>query len=206
MSSTRTRAYSYVTIYMHDLRDLRGMCIVVSMTTQMDWVPDTEEFSVRLALIRHRLRWNVKEAAIACGIKPQSWREWELHGRRPQDYEGTCKQIAQTVQCNLVWLMTGYRTPPEPPHPTGTSRRGGQLLRFPKAARQSNEIAEQASELVGVDDDAARYVALSEDEKLPRLDSNQQPFGCRFGRGYSQTGKILPWPHVPAVAQAGRAA
>ena len=74
-------------------------------TTQ--WVPDRDSFPVRLLLVRHQMGWNLKEAAMACGIRAQSWREWELAGRRPRDYEGICKQIAARTECDLVWLMTG---------------------------------------------------------------------------------------------------
>ena len=73
---------------------------------------------------------------MACGIRPQSWREWEFSGRHPRDYEGVCKQIAERTMCDLIWLMTG-----DPSHGTPT-RPGTPLL-------------------------------------LPRLDSNQQPFGYR---------------------------
>jgi transcriptional regulator with XRE-family HTH domain len=79
------------------------------MTTHVaqQWVPDVSDFATRLVLIRHHMGWNAKEAALACGISPQSWREWELSGRRPRDYEGVCKQIAARTKCDLIWLMTG---------------------------------------------------------------------------------------------------
>ncbi len=78
------------------------------MPTRGDhWVPDTDAFSVRLVLIRHQMGWNAKEAAVACGISPQSWREWEIYGRKPRNYVGVCKQIAERTKCDLVWLMTG---------------------------------------------------------------------------------------------------
>ena len=76
-------------------------------THSSHWVPATDSFAVRLVLVRHEMGWNAKEAALACGISPQSWREWELSGRRPRDYEGVCKQIAARTQCDLIWLMTG---------------------------------------------------------------------------------------------------
>jgi len=78
------------------------------MSTQTErWVPGVDTFAVRLVLVRHQMGWNAKEAALACGIKPQSWREWELLGRRPRDYEGVCKQIAARTRCDLIWLMVG---------------------------------------------------------------------------------------------------
>lgn len=87
-----------------------------TMTVQLDWIPRHDDFAARLVLIRHEMKWNIKEAALACGIKAQSWREWELEHRTPRDYERVCRQIAQQSGCNLVWLMSGY----EPPNPGGT--------------------------------------------------------------------------------------
>jgi transcriptional regulator with XRE-family HTH domain len=202
VSSTRTWVCRQVTFRFHDLRDLLDMCIVVAMTIDLDWVPDTEDFPARLALIRHHMRWNAKEAAIACGVKPQSWREWELSGRRPQDYEGVCKQIADATRCDLVWLMTGRRAtrPEPPPHPSSLPRRSGQLLRLTSPAPDLDEV---------VNDEALAYLRLAEDAPLelvaplqnprrstgsggpagemngkptvlPRVDSNHQPFGCRL--------------------------
>jgi transcriptional regulator with XRE-family HTH domain len=78
------------------------------MSTNLDhWVPAIESFGARLVLIRHEMGWNAKEAALACGIAAQNWREWEQSGRRPRDYEGICKQIAARTKCDLIWLMTG---------------------------------------------------------------------------------------------------
>lgn len=85
------------------------------MSTTADegpWVPAVDTFDARLALIRHRMKWNVKEAALACGLPQGSWREWELSGRRPRDYEGVCKQIAARSGCDLIWLMAGNINPP----------------------------------------------------------------------------------------------
>ena len=81
------------------------------MTVQVDWIPRTEDFATRLVLIRHEMGWNLKEAALACDIRAQSWREWELEHRKPRDYENVCRQISQHSGCNFVWLMTGYVPP-----------------------------------------------------------------------------------------------
>jgi len=86
------------------------------MTTNHDfWVPAIESFGVRLVLVRHQMGWNAKEAALACGIAAQSWREWEQSGRRPRDYEGVCRQIAERTRCDLIWLMTGTPSGGWPP-------------------------------------------------------------------------------------------
>jgi hypothetical protein len=69
------------------------------------WVPSVlDDFGARLALVRHRMRWNVKEAALACGLPAASWRGWELEGRPPRDYLGTVTRIARRTGCDMVWL------------------------------------------------------------------------------------------------------
>jgi hypothetical protein len=84
------------------------------MSVQLDWIPRIEDFATRLVLIRHEMGWNLKEAALACDIRAQSWREWELEHRKPRDYEQICRKISERSGCNFVWLMTGYRpTPPQ---------------------------------------------------------------------------------------------
>ena len=97
---------------------MHDKCRLVLMTTLRDWVPSADDFATRLVLIRHEMGWNLKEAALACGVKAQSWREWELENRKPRDYEGVCRSIADRSGCNLVWLMTGV-TPPTPPDDGG---------------------------------------------------------------------------------------
>jgi hypothetical protein len=77
------------------------------MSSAATWVPATDTFGVRLVLVRHQMGWNAKQAAVACGVKPQSWREWEMFRRHPRDYEAVCRQIAARTGCDLVWLMCG---------------------------------------------------------------------------------------------------
>jgi hypothetical protein len=61
---------------------------------------------LRLVLIRQRMGWNAKEAALACGIPQQSWRTWESgvmpHGSR---YFDVCGNIAATTGCDYGWLV-----------------------------------------------------------------------------------------------------
>ena len=80
---------------------------LMSTDNNVRWIPDTTGFPVRLMLVRHQMGWNLKEAALACGLPPQCWRHWELQGRRPRDYESLCKQIAKHTGCDLLWLMSG---------------------------------------------------------------------------------------------------
>ena len=106
------------------LHDLHETCIIVYMSTLRDWIPSTSDFAARLVLVRHEMGWNLKEAALACGVKPQSWREWELENRKPRDYEGVCRQIAESSGCNLGWLMMGAGEAPHPSRAPRAGRRG----------------------------------------------------------------------------------
>jgi hypothetical protein len=87
------------------------VCMTASRAHAANWVPDIANFATRLVLVRHELGWNAKEAALACGIKAQSWREWELLGRQPRDYEAVCRQIAARTGVDLVWLSLGIGPP-----------------------------------------------------------------------------------------------
>ena len=70
------------------------------------WVPDpTSDFGARLALVRQHMAWNVRAAALACHLDPESWRAWEQHGRKPRDYVHVCQTISFVTGCNLPWLM-----------------------------------------------------------------------------------------------------
>lgn len=61
-------------------------------------------FSARLALVRNRMGWNAKEAALACGLPAQSWRNWE-QGVRPHNYPEVCQLIADRTGCEASWLF-----------------------------------------------------------------------------------------------------
>lgn len=95
------------------------------------WIPDDQNLGARLALVRQRFGWNMKEAALACAIPQGSWREWELKDRVPRDYPGMMEKIAARTDVDLMWLMTG-RTPGSgddgsPDHEAGASEK---LLRL----------------------------------------------------------------------------
>lgn len=50
--------------------------------------------------------WNVKEAALACGLPPQSWRNWEA-GKRPLNVVEVCDAIATRTGADADWLLRG---------------------------------------------------------------------------------------------------
>jgi transcriptional regulator with XRE-family HTH domain len=74
------------------------------------WVPE-DNFGARLALVRQRMGWNVKQAAEACGFGAQSWHNWE-DGKNPRGFETVARQISDATGCNLVWLLAGDRAVP----------------------------------------------------------------------------------------------
>lgn len=87
------------------------------MTAAVDegWIPSDDTFAARLALVRQRMGWNQKEAALACGFPAASWRNWENDGRRPHDLVSTCEAIHARTGARVDWLIKGSRTGQEPP-------------------------------------------------------------------------------------------
>ncbi len=75
------------------------------MNSPKGWRPDALTFGARLALIRQHQGWgNVREAALACGLPPESWRSWERDGRQPRNYVAVCAQISDRTGVDLSWL------------------------------------------------------------------------------------------------------
>ncbi|MGB7235914.1 MAG: XRE family transcriptional regulator [Rhodococcus sp. (in: high G+C Gram-positive bacteria)] len=99
------------------------------MTTQIEghrWVPTLSTFGARLALVRHQMGWNAKEAALACGLPAASWREWELRGREPRGLSDIAQKISEHTGCDDYWLITGRESPrPEDPDGGSTVRHQG---------------------------------------------------------------------------------
>lgn len=69
------------------------------------WIPH-DTFGARLALIRQHMRWNVTQAATACGLGDENWRKWE-RGTNPQKMLAVVEQIAGKTGCDRNWLMWG---------------------------------------------------------------------------------------------------
>lgn len=74
-----------------------------------NWRVDASTFGARLALIRWQMGWNMKEAAIGCGLPAQSWRTWEIDGTTPRDIVAIAKQISERTRCDYLWLLIGER-------------------------------------------------------------------------------------------------
>ncbi len=70
------------------------------------WIP-TDTFGARLALIRQRFGWNVVEAAEACSLNDETWRQWEKTGRTPRNVFDVARKIADATGCDYDWLVVG---------------------------------------------------------------------------------------------------
>ena len=81
------------------------MAQVMTPDTDEPWVPK-DTFGARLALVRQRMGWNIKQAALACGQKPQNWSNWE-DGGSCRRIEEVARDIADAARCDYVWLMAG---------------------------------------------------------------------------------------------------
>lgn len=90
------------------------------------WVPALT-FAAKLAIVRNEMGWNIKEAARACGIKPQSWRGWEIERRVPHDQLAVAKKIADATGVDLQWLLFGDQLAPDDGRPGRVLRRGRRL-------------------------------------------------------------------------------
>lgn len=75
--------------------------------TPAAWIPDDSDLGARLALVRWRMSWNVKEAAAACGVPAASWRLWELGGAQPRNLMTVAGKIAARTGVDLGWLVGG---------------------------------------------------------------------------------------------------
>lgn len=71
------------------------------------WTPSFDTFGARLAAIRQKLGWNVKEAAIACGLPPENWRRWEQENIEPRRLVTIAMAIATRTGVDLDWLVYG---------------------------------------------------------------------------------------------------
>lgn len=109
------------------LRDLRDYATMVSMSTTglaPNWVPDASTFGARLALVRWRMGWNIREAERECNISQNLWGGWEA-GKEPRNFIEIVNRIVLRTQVDRVWLMTGEGSPAPGPRPVTDVFRDG---------------------------------------------------------------------------------
>lgn len=73
---------------------------------EQGWTVDDSTFGARLALVRQRMSWNIKEAARECGVPAASWGTWE-NGAMPRRYTEICRLISGRTGCDFGWLALG---------------------------------------------------------------------------------------------------
>lgn len=83
------------------------------------WTVNDAEFGARLALVRQRMQWNIKEAARECGVPAASWASWEAGGM-PRRYTEVCDKISRRTGADYVWLVAGPQV--TGPRPQATAR------------------------------------------------------------------------------------
>ncbi len=97
------------------------------------WTVDDSELGARLALVRQRMRWNIKEAATECGLPAASWASWEA-GASPRQLADVCDKISRRTGADYIWLIAGSARPSGRPrsthgYPTVTDRPATQTPR-----------------------------------------------------------------------------
>ena len=80
---------------------------VASGQTATGWTVDDSSFGARLALVRLRMDWNLKEAAKECGLPGASWRTWERDGVHPRRIVEISQIVSRRTGCDFMWLLAG---------------------------------------------------------------------------------------------------
>lgn len=83
---------------------------MATQTIEKNWIPDTDEFAARLALVRWRMGWNLKEASLACGLSVNAWSGWE-NGHQPRNFLSAIDAIVKRTGVDRMWLMFGDERP-----------------------------------------------------------------------------------------------
>lgn len=79
----------------------------VAEQTAQPWIPTDTDFGARLAAIRHRMGWNIKEAARECQVPAATWRLWEVDGAIPRNIITMAMTVATRTGCDYLWLVHG---------------------------------------------------------------------------------------------------
>lgn len=85
----------------------------MNTSTATDWVPDTSTFGARLALLRWKMGWNIREAERKCGISQNNWSGWE-QGKAPRKIVEVVSRIHWATGVNRDWLLFGVGNPNGP--------------------------------------------------------------------------------------------
>jgi hypothetical protein len=130
---------------------------------EQGWTVDDSTFGARLALVRQRMQWNIKQAARECGIPAASWGTWE-DGALPRRYTENCRLIANRTGCDYGWLVDG-------PHLRGSA---SVSVRNPHVAIQSPITHKPLSHRPRGREDSRRPEAIRRTSRLPRPDLGER--------------------------------
>ena len=112
------------------------------------WVPDVSTFGARLALVRQAMGWtNIKEAALACSIAPQTWRNWEAGRFEPRGLVNASMKIAGVTGVDYRWLAVGPDDRPAEVPATPARATGRYLSREHVVAVGAGEPSHTASNM-----------------------------------------------------------
>lgn len=161
-----------------DVAFTRCARIVRVMTTMFVFDEDYSADGINRRLDEEFARRGIKtetEAAKRYG-RPQQWVSRHLTGAtawKLTDLRDFCDKLG----LDYPYVILGIRQQPKPPTDGEQAKAGGQIIRFPAPPKPVPLPRDTDT----VDEDALRYVAIAEGDSslLPRLDSSQQPFGCR---------------------------
>ena len=139
-----------------------------------------DSFAARLAVVRIAMGGlNVKAAAIACDIEPESWRRWEHRADSfPRDMVAVCTKIARHTSPNISrdWLMFGGPLSPRSRCFTPLPAVLGQI-EFPFDARTP------VLELASSSTDGGRHGAGAMTEGDTQCTTSTSTEGIRFAEG-----------------------
>ncbi|BBC67004.1 hypothetical protein MMRN_39000 [Mycobacterium marinum] len=137
------------------------------------WVPEWD-LADRLRKSLRESETGVQEIADHLGVNRNTISTW-INGRGPVNPDCLPKWAVYTG-FPREWIETGETGGAPTPPPPGIRRRRESGRRTTNLRAVTGTLADIDSD--GVDEDAAHYVALAEDvARLPREDSNLQPFG-----------------------------
>lgn len=83
---------------------------MATQTIEKNWIPDTDAFAARLALVRWHMGWNLKEASLACGLSVNAWSGWE-NGHQPRNFLAAIDAVVKRTGVDRMWLMFGNDRP-----------------------------------------------------------------------------------------------
>lgn len=89
---------------------MRYFVCMTMISSNTSWVPSTESYGARLALVRWKMGWNLREAERECGLSQNTWGGYE-EGREPRKLIEVSDKIAIRTGVDRMWLLTGQGSP-----------------------------------------------------------------------------------------------